>query len=503
MTKRFADQAAVRVPEDAAYDVVALFSGDPPGDGARSHQASLVAASVADPSDTELIEQLRRSRNLTALDRIIELESQATEEGRSPADEPLWLLIRIRPVIAGARVLVVEDSELNGDYYRDVLSGAGAEVEVATTASEGLDLSTEHRFDLALVDVRLPDANGYELCRMLGSTRSDRILPRLLMSADSATLDTNRVMAVGASGFVINPVRPDELTRTVAAALKADDRRIILPVGTEAADLTQQPLLRLFDRASVWSAGGWSDLPAGRSADILATLAAACPQAVSSERMSELVWDRNLTVSSNAMYTAISRLRRQLEDSLLADCIVTDGTGYRLAIAPESIDLVAFERRAKQITGEKQGATTEELGQLLERWGGDPFVGSSNELLVNWRHRLRELRAQAQELLAVHRIIAGRPGEAGRLCRDLVFDEPWRESAWSLLIVALYRAGQPNDALTAYRAAVSQLRGDLGLDPGPGLAALESQVLNHAKELQDDQWISRMATSLNRRRGPE
>ncbi|MDH5519193.1 MAG: response regulator [Acidimicrobiia bacterium] len=483
----------------AGHRLVALYRGEPPQNGATSHNSTLVAINVVGDVSTDARVRIESDRSITKDDRIIELDHPVS--GRvSRADDRNWLLIRHRSLMPGARLLVVEDNAINGDYYREVLAVAGAEVVLAPTASAALELAAEDTFDLALIDVRLPDANGYELSRLLGSLGPDRILPSLLMSADPTTLDSARVTSVGASGFVVNPVRPDELVQTVATALTAGEPNLIVPVGRPTKVSSQQPILRLFGRAAVWSAHGWTDLPAGRSADILATLAAACPESVSAERLSRLVWDRNLTVSANAMYTAISRLRRQLEGSLLAEVVVTDGLGYRLAIDPESIDLVAFERRAQEMIERKENASTGELGDLLGLWIADPFTATTNELLVNWRHRLRGMRAQTRELLAVRLTIADRAGEAGQLCRELVLDEPWRESAWSLLIVALYRSGRQNDALNAHRAAVLQLRRDLGLDPGPGLASLEMKVLQHDDSLLDDEWLVRMATSLNRRR---
>lgn len=477
-----------------ANEMVALFAGPVPEDGARTHRGRLVASFGTPERFSDLHEQV-----LTEHDRIVELGVAADHLNPSLGDEPIWLLVRPTSVIANTRILVVEDSDINGLYYQDVLTGVGAEVHRVSTGAETIDMIERHQFDLALVDVRLPDTNGYELCQMLRATGLDPAARILLMSADPTTLDPTRVTAVGASGFVINPIRPDELTKTITAALDFDRTNIIIPAMTDTRTVSHQVLLRLFGRPALWSARGWIDLPFGRSAEILATLAAACPQGVPAERLSELVWDRNLAISSNAMYTAISRLRRQLVGTSLDDLVVTDGLGYRLDVEPGSIDLVNFETRAKSLIVARN-STVDELRHLLDLWTGEPFPSTTNnDLLVSWRHRLRELRAQALEVLGVRLTVSGRASEAISLCRDLVTNEPWRESAWSMLIVALYRAGQSEDALIAYRTAITQLREDLGLDPGPGLAALESKILNHDPELLDDNWIMQINGNLNRR----
>jgi two-component SAPR family response regulator len=476
-----------------AHEIVALFTGPVPEPGETDHHGRLLACFGNADDLSSLMEQ-----RLAPNDRILELDAVGDNPSPTLDAEPIWLLVRASSEITDVRILVVEDSDMNGLYYQDVLSGAGAEVHRVSTGAETLDLIELHRFDLALVDVRLPDANGYELCQVLRS-ELDPDARILLMSADPTMLDSTRVTAVGASGFVINPIRPDELTRTVTAALDFDRANIIMPTVIGQDAISHQRFLRLLGRPAVWSARGWIDLPSGRSAEILATLAAACPHGVPAERLSELVWGRKLAISSNAMYTAISRLRRQLSDTILADAVVTEGLGYRLDAEPGSIDLVDFETRAKALMIDGN-SNVDELRELLDLWTGNPFPGTGNDLLVNWRQRLHELRAQTIESLAARLTASGRASEAIGLCRDLVADEPWRESAWSLLIVALYRAGQAEDSLLAYRAAISQLREDLGLDPGPGLASLENKVLTHDPELLDDAWITQIAGgSLNRR----
>ena len=67
----------------------------------------------------------------------------------------------------------------------------------------------------------------------------------------------------------------------------------------------------------------------------------------------------------------------------------------------------------------------------------------------------------------------------------LVGAQPLRESLWRLLIIALYRADRPADALTAYQRVKRHLADELGLDPGPDLASLEQQVLRHDPALRE------------------
>lgn len=469
---------------------VTLYSGPVPGPGQTTHESKVVACDsrsepATDPTD----------RSIHPTDIVIALDRPNGQE----RDEPLWMLLRARAGLVGARILVIEDSPDSATYYREVLESAGAEAVIADDGATGLTRAAQGPYKLALVDVRLPDSNGYEISRLLSTIGSGWSAPILLMSADPTMLDVKRVREVGATGFVVNPVKPAELLATVASALSRTQPGIAYSNSELPTGARPDFLLRLAGRTSVATPTGWSELTSGRSADILATLAATCPRAVSSEQLSRLVWDETLTVSANALYTAISRLRRQLEGSHMAGAIVTEDDGYRLDIRPEHIDLVDFERRAQDELRDRDAATVDDLTALVETWSERPFPDGTNPLLTNWQNRLQELKSQVQELLTVKLALEGRSGDATNICRDLVLDEPWRESAWSLLIVCLYRSGRTRDALQAFRMARTQLRDDLGLDPGPGLSNLEGMILNHDEQLVNDLWLQSLTGALNRR----
>nr|BFE84394.1 hypothetical protein GCM10020093_069950 [Planobispora longispora] len=97
--------------------------------------------------------------------------------------------------------------------------------------------------------------------------------------------------------------------------------------------------------------------------------------------------------------------------------------------------------------------------------------------------RLAELRLQAVERRAQARLSLGLAAEAVPDLDAHVAEHPWREDAWRLLALALYRAGRQGDALAVLRRARALLVGELGVDPGPGLRRLETDILRHAAHL--------------------
>ena len=99
------------------------------------------------------------------------------------------------------------------------------------------------------------------------------------------------------------------------------------------------------------------------------------------------------------------------------------------------------------------------------------------------RARLTELRLRAVERLAEARLARGLAAEAIPDLDAHVAEHPWREDAWGLLALALYRAGRQADALAVLRRARTMLVEELGLDPGPALQRMETDILNHADRL--------------------
>jgi DNA-binding SARP family transcriptional activator len=178
----------------------------------------------------------------------------------------------------------------------------------------------------------------------------------------------------------------------------------------------------------------------------------------------------------------------QLRKVLGADAVRTHGPGYGLVVDPEQLDSVRFERRlAEARTARTNGAqeTAAELARAaLAEWRGDPLADVAFSPFAQAEiTRLRELRAEATEVLLEGEIAAGRHRAAlGQLEAALV-EHPLRERLWWLLMLALYRSGRQADALRAYRRARDMLCDELGLEPGTELRELETAILQQQPAL--------------------
>lgn len=114
------------------------------------------------------------------------------------------------------RVLVVDDAATVRLYYRDVLEAAGFTVDEAVNGLEGLEKALADAFDLFLVDVNMPKMDGY---RFLSTARREpalRAVPAIMISTEAKDSDAARAYAAGANLYMVKPVQPDALFRTVA-----------------------------------------------------------------------------------------------------------------------------------------------------------------------------------------------------------------------------------------------------------------------------------------------
>lgn len=113
--------------------------------------------------------------------------------------------------MAGERILVVEDNEMNMKLFRDVLVAKGYRALEATTGGEAIAVAIEHAPDLVLMDIQLPDLDGVEALRRLRTDERTATIPVLALTAQAMRGDRERFLAEGFDGYVSKPVNVREL----------------------------------------------------------------------------------------------------------------------------------------------------------------------------------------------------------------------------------------------------------------------------------------------------
>jgi DNA-binding SARP family transcriptional activator len=251
---------------------------------------------------------------------------------------------------------------------------------------------------------------------------------------------------------------------------------------------------------TAWDSGGRAlDLKGPRHRAVLARLIAARGRVVPLSVLIEDLWETPPAGAAGAIRTFVGVLRRAIEPDRPPrsefSVLVTQGPGYALRAGPDDLDALRFERLAAAAA---PAARVLRLGdEALALWRGPAYAGFADETWARAESgRLTELRLSLIERQADARLALGLAAEAVPDLQAHVTGHPWREDAWRLLALALYRSGRQAEALDVIRRAKSLLAGELGLDPGPALAALESGILRQAPHLDSsagDVWAATAA----------
>jgi len=109
--------------------------------------------------------------------------------------------------LSGARILVVEDDEVNQIVAQGVLEAAGAQVTIAPNGRESLNMIRPGLFDAVLMDLHMPDMDGIETTRRLREDAALADLPIIAMTASAMAGDRERLLEAGMNDYVAKPVR--------------------------------------------------------------------------------------------------------------------------------------------------------------------------------------------------------------------------------------------------------------------------------------------------------
>lgn len=226
------------------------------------------------------------------------------------------------------------------------------------------------------------------------------------------------------------------------------------------------------------------DLKGPRHRAVLARLIVARGRVVPVDHLVDDLWDDPPAGAVGAVRTFVAALRRRLEPRRAprepARLLVTDGPGYALRAAPDTVDAWRFADAVTDAADALPRSTLDRLDTALGWWRGPAYAGFDQPWARAERARLDELRLTAVERRAEALLALGRAADAVPDLDAHVADHPWREDGWRLLALALYRAGRQADALAVLRRARERLRDQLGLDPGPRLRRLETDLLRQA-----------------------
>ncbi|MDH3582971.1 MAG: response regulator [Phycisphaerae bacterium] len=118
-------------------------------------------------------------------------------------------------------ILIVEDNEMNRDMLSRRLARKGFEVSIAVDGREGLEKTAADRPDLVLLDMSLPEIDGWEVARQLKADEATRAIPVIALTAHAMAGDRERAMEAGCDDYDTKPVELPRLLEKISALLPA------------------------------------------------------------------------------------------------------------------------------------------------------------------------------------------------------------------------------------------------------------------------------------------
>jgi DNA-binding response OmpR family regulator len=219
------------------------------------------------------------------------------------------------------KVLIVDDEPLVCDVVGRYLRADGFETIVAGDGREALERGPDA--DIVVLDLMLPDVDGYEVCRRL---RAAGNVPIVMLTGKSAQVDRIVGLQLGADDYVVKPFDPGELVARVRAVLRRATPHPELDHVLYAGDLRINVQTRTVERGPVRI-----ELTP-REFDLLAFLARHPAQVFSREQLLDQVWDYYSGNGETAVTALVCRLREKIEPDPLEPRYVRTvwGVGYTL-----------------------------------------------------------------------------------------------------------------------------------------------------------------------------
>ena len=228
------------------------------------------------------------------------------------------------PTNWGMRVLIVEDDEAIASPLAKGLEREGLDVDRVETGSAALGRAAEQPFDVVLLDLGLPDRDGFDVCRELRA-RSD--VPIIVVTARSEEVDRVVGLELGADDYIVKPFGFRELVARIRAVAR---RR---PAATTHASASEVGALNIDRRTRRVVVEGAEVALTPKEFDLLAYLAEDPGAVCSRQQVLEEVWDPHWYGPTKTLDVHVASLRKKLGDPRWIETV--RGVGFRLRTPSE------------------------------------------------------------------------------------------------------------------------------------------------------------------------
>jgi two-component system copper resistance phosphate regulon response regulator CusR len=218
------------------------------------------------------------------------------------------------------KILVIEDESKTGEYLYNGLTESGYVVDVARNGIDGLHMAQETPYDLILLDVMMPDMDGWTVMRKLAGRMKT---PVLFLSARGTLEDRLKGLDLGADDYLVKPFSFAELLARIRIILRRGQQQPqedMLEIADLRIDVPKRRVVRGETRVTLTN----------KEFNLLHFFVLHQGQVLSRSLIASRVWDMNFDSDSNVVDVAVRRLRQKIDEPFATRLIHTvHGVGYR------------------------------------------------------------------------------------------------------------------------------------------------------------------------------
>ena len=229
-----------------------------------------------------------------------------------------------------SKILIIEDDEAIADLQKDYLELSDFNVTVEHNGQNGLDRALSEDYDLFILDLMLPEMDGFEICKRI---REIKDTPILMVSAKKEDIDKIRGLGLGADDYITKPFSPSELVARVKAHL-ARYERLVGSKREEDNDVINIRGLRIDKTARrVWVHGEEKQLTT-KEFELLTFLAEHPNHVFSKEELFKRIWNMDSIGDIATVTVHIKKIREKIELNTQTPQYIETiwGVGYRFKV---------------------------------------------------------------------------------------------------------------------------------------------------------------------------
>ena len=228
-----------------------------------------------------------------------------------------------------SRILIIEDEESIADLEKDYLELSGFEVAIENRGDTGLERALNEEYDLYILDLMLPEVDGFEICREI---RDRKNTPIIMVSAKKDDIDKIRGLGLGADDYMTKPFSPSEMVARVKAHLARYDR--LIGSGMPQNDIVEIRGIKIDKTARrVWINGEEKNFTT-KEFDLLTFLAQNPNRVFTKEELFREIWDMESIGDIATVTVHIKKIREKIEFNTAKPQYIETiwGVGYRFKV---------------------------------------------------------------------------------------------------------------------------------------------------------------------------